>query len=158
MATQIADVATRFQRDRTGHAPQAVTVVFGEDTVVITLHGALSAAEKVLAQTAPGAALVQEYHRQLFASSSEALQLEIRRITGIEVSEAAAEVEPATGTVIHAFTTGTMVQVFHLARRLSAANFEHVDSVPRPFPSSPVDVNRLSTSVDTAADSTPTAL
>jgi hypothetical protein len=58
---------------------------------------------------------VQEFHRQLFINSSDSLRREIKRITGREVREAAAEVEPATGTVVHAFTTGTMVQVFLLA-------------------------------------------
>jgi len=120
MAQQIADAARAFQLQRTGHAPQSVTVVFGDDTLVITLHGALSPAEKVLARSAAGAAQVQEFHRQLFATSSAALQREIERITGLAVREAAAEVEPATGTVVHAFTTGTMVQVFHLAKPLLA--------------------------------------
>jgi uncharacterized protein YbcI len=120
IAGQIAAVASTFQRQRTGHAPQSVTVTFGDDTLVITLHGALSPAEQVMAQTTAGAALVQEYHRQLFAGSSEALRQEIKRITGLEVREAAAEIEPATGVVVHAFTTGTMVQVFHLAQRLLA--------------------------------------
>jgi uncharacterized protein YbcI len=40
-AQQIAVVASRLQAQRTGHAPQAVTVVFSEDTLVITLHEAL---------------------------------------------------------------------------------------------------------------------
>ena len=33
----------------------------------------------------------------------------------MEVREAAAEVETTTGAVVHAFTNGTMVQVFLLA-------------------------------------------
>jgi uncharacterized protein YbcI len=115
-ARQIADAASKFQQRQTGHAPQSVTVVLGEDTLVITLHGALSPAEKVLAQSAAGAAQVQEFHRQLFASSSEAFRREIKRIAGVEVVEAAAEVEPATGAVVHAFTNGTMVQVFLFAK------------------------------------------
>ncbi|HZL88642.1 MAG TPA: hypothetical protein VFB96_09740 [Pirellulaceae bacterium] len=45
---------------------------------------------------------------------------EIKRITGREVREAAAEVEPATGPVVHAFTTGTMVQIFLLAPSAAA--------------------------------------
>ena len=36
------------------------------------------------------------------------------------MGEAAAEVETTTGAVVHAFTTGTMVQVFQLAGRISA--------------------------------------
>ena len=38
------------------------------------------------------------------------------QITGRQVQQAAAEVEPATGAVVHAFTTGAMVQVFLLAK------------------------------------------
>ena len=109
---QIADAASAFQQQRTGHAPNAVTVVLSEDTLVVTLHGALTPAEKDLAQNPAGAARVQEFHRQLFSHSSDSLRQEIKRITGREVREAAAEVEPATGSVVHAFTTGTMVQVF----------------------------------------------
>jgi uncharacterized protein YbcI len=116
MTRQIAEAASSFQQRQTGHAPQSVTVVLGEDTVVITLHGALSPAEQVLAQTAAGAAQVQEFHRQLFATSSEAFRQEIKRIAGVDVREAAAEIEPATGAVVHAFTNGTMVQVFLFAK------------------------------------------
>ena len=65
-----------------------------------------------------GAAHVQEFHRQLFRNSADSLRKEIKRITGREVREAAAEVEPATGSVVHAFTTGTMVQVFLLAENV----------------------------------------
>jgi len=36
------------------------------------------------------------------------------------VGEAAAEIETTTGAVVHAFTTGTMVQVFQLAGTISA--------------------------------------
>jgi len=90
-------------------------VVLSADTLVITLHGALSAAERALARTAAGAAQVQEFHRQVFNNSSEPLRQEIKRITGVEVREAAAEVETTTGTVVQVFTTGTVVQVFLLA-------------------------------------------
>jgi uncharacterized protein YbcI len=115
VAEQVAEAARAFQQQRTGHSPKAVTVVLGEDTLVITLHEALSPAEKALARSAAGAAQVQEFHRQLFSSSAESLRQEIKRITGREVREAAAEVEATTGSVIQVFTTGTMVQVFQFA-------------------------------------------
>ena len=120
MAQQVAQAASAFQQQRTGHAPAVVTVVLSGDTLVVTLHQALSPAEKALAQSPAGAAQMQEFHRQLFASSADTLRQEIKRITGVEVREAAAEVEPKTGTVVHAFTTGTMVQVFLLAQSISA--------------------------------------
>lgn len=112
IAEQITDVVNTFQKQNTGHTPTSVSVVLGEDTLVITLHEALSPVEKALASTAEGAAQIQEFHRQLFAASSKKLCQEIQQITGREVREAVAEVEPKTGIIIHAFTTGTVVQVF----------------------------------------------
>ena len=116
MAQQIAQAAIAFEQRRTGnYVPKSVTVVLSEGTLVITLHDALSPAEKAMAQSPAGAAQLQEFHRQLFASSSDSLRQEINRITGMGVREATAEVEPASGAVVQAFTTGTVVQVFLLA-------------------------------------------
>jgi uncharacterized protein YbcI len=120
IAQQVARAANEFQLQRTGHAPESVSVVLSDQTLVITLHGALSPAEKDVAKSAAGAARVQEFHRQLFTNSAETLRQEIKRITGVEVSEANAEVETTTGTVVQVFTTGTMVQVFQLARSVPA--------------------------------------
>ena len=116
MAERIAQAAIAFEQRRTGnHVPKSVKVVLSEGTLVITLHEALSPAERVLAQSPAGAAQVQEFHRQLFANSSDTLRQEIKRITGMDVREATAEIEPASGAVVQAFTTGTVVQVFLLA-------------------------------------------
>ena len=123
VAQQIAQAALAFHEQGTGHAPKSVTVVLGADTLVVTLHGALSPAEQVLAKSAAGAAQVQKFHRQLFANSCEPLRQEIKRITGVDVREATAEVEPMTGTVVQVFTTGTMVQVFQLAQNVPADNW-----------------------------------
>ena len=111
---QLATVAKELQQERTGHPPKAVTVVIGDDMLVITLHDALSPAERLMSATAAGATNVQEFHRQLFAVSSAQLRDEIKRITGRTVREAAVEVEPVTGTVVHAFTSGDVVQIFQL--------------------------------------------
>lgn len=119
MAQQLARVARDFQEQRTGHAPSSVSVVLSENTLVITLYGALTPVERAMASNPAGAAKVQDFHRQLFANSSKALKDEIKRITGVDVREAIAEVETSTGTVVHAFTSGAMVQVFLLAEEIS---------------------------------------
>ena len=116
MAREIAQAVMAFQLRMTGHAPKAVTVVLSHDTLVVTLHEALSPAEKDMAKNPAGAAQVQEFHRQLFVNSSQALREEVKRITGVEVREAVAEVEPLTGTVVQAYTSSAMVQVFRLAQ------------------------------------------
>lgn len=76
-----------------------------------------------MATSPAGAMKVQEFHRQLFASSDGTLRKEIKRITGVDVREATAEVETVTGTVIHAFTSGTVVQVFLMAKRVPATQW-----------------------------------
>ena len=123
VARQIAQAAIAFQKQRTGSEPKSVAVVLSGDTLLITLHGALSPAEQALAQSPAGAARVQEYHKQLFDSSADTLRKEIKRITGVEVREATAEVETTSGTVVQVFTTGTMVQVFLLARDVPAGSW-----------------------------------
>jgi uncharacterized protein YbcI len=116
IAEQIAQAAIAFEQRRTGnYVPKSVSVVLSEGTLVITLHEALSPAEREMAKTPAGAAKVQEFHRQLFATSSDSLRQEINRITGMKVREAAAELEPASGAVVQAFTTGNVVQVFLLS-------------------------------------------
>jgi uncharacterized protein YbcI len=119
-AQQIALAARAFERRRTGQAPESVNVVLNEDTLVITLHGALSPAEKVLAKTPEGAAQVREYHRRLFDSSCDSLRREIKKITGVEVREASVEVETTAGAVVQTLASGAVVQVFLLARSVPA--------------------------------------
>jgi uncharacterized protein YbcI len=120
VAREIADAAVTFEEQQTGRAPKSVTVVLSGKTLVVTLHGALSRAEHALAKSPRGAARMQEFHRQLFAGSADSLRQEIKRITGVDVREATAEIEPTTGTVVKVFTTGTKVQVFLLARGVAA--------------------------------------
>jgi uncharacterized protein YbcI len=130
MAEQVAHAVRDFQVQRTGHAPKSVTVVLSEGTLVITLHEALSPAEKALSQTAEGAAQVRDFHRELFQNSVGPLRAEIERITGVAVREAAAEVEPTSGAVVQVFTSGTMVQVFQLAGGLSAEAWNGSEGEP----------------------------
>jgi uncharacterized protein YbcI len=111
---ELAEIALSMQAERTGHSPKAVTVVASDETVVVTMHEALTPAEKMLARTAAGASQVEDYHRALFAVSCEALRQEIQRLSGRKVREAAVVLEPATGAIVHAFTSGTVVQIFQL--------------------------------------------
>jgi uncharacterized protein YbcI len=111
---ELAGIALAMQTERTGHTPKAVTVVASDETVVVTLHEALTPAEKMLARTESGASKVEDYHRALFAVSCDELRKEIQRLTGRRVREAAVVVEPATGAIVHAFTSGTLVQIFQL--------------------------------------------
>jgi uncharacterized protein YbcI len=76
-AQQIALAASSFQQKRTGRVPKSVAVVLSNDMLVITLHEALSPAEKALAQSPAGAIQVQEFHRQLLNNAADDLRREI---------------------------------------------------------------------------------
>jgi uncharacterized protein YbcI len=130
IAERIARAASALEHERTGRYPKSVLVVLSDDLLVITLHGALSAAEKQLCKTPAGAAQVEELHRHLFAISSESLRREIRRITGVEVLEASAGVETPTGTVVQIFSSGAIVQVFLLAHSLPPATWRGPGDLP----------------------------
>ena len=119
MAQQVAQAAIDFQLQRTGYAPSSAKTLLSQDTLVITLDGALTPAEKAMAASPAGAERLQEYHRKLFASSAESMLQEIKRITGVEVREASAEVDARTGVVMHTFVSGRMVLVFVLSQNLS---------------------------------------
>jgi hypothetical protein len=121
VSKELADIALAMQSERTGHTPKAVTVVASDETVVVTLHEALTPAEKVLARTEAGASKVEDYHRALFAVSCNELRREIQRLTGRKVREAAVVMEPASGALVHAFPSGTMVQIFQLEPFAAAA-------------------------------------
>lgn len=123
MAERIAQAARDFLRRTADRVCESVTVALSDDTLVITLRGALTPAEQALARTTEGAARVQNFHRQLFASSAASLRAQIARITGVAVREAAAEVDSVGGPSVQVFTTGTMVQVFQLAERIVPAHF-----------------------------------
>ncbi len=113
IAEQIGHAASAFEQIRTGHVPKSVTVVLSEDTLVVTLRGVLTRAERVLANTQEGAGWVREYHRRLLMSSSSSLLDEIKRITGLPAREST--IEGATvpmfeiGAVVHIFILGTAI-------------------------------------------------
>jgi uncharacterized protein YbcI len=133
MAQQIAQAAIAFEQRRTGnHVPKSVTVIMSEGTLVITLHDALSPAERTMVKNPAGAAKVQEFHRQMFATSSDSLRQEIKRITGMDVREARAEIEPASGAIVQAFTTGAVVQVFQLSGRAPTESWSENGSGSHP--------------------------
>lgn len=116
VAKQIAEAASAFEHRRTGHVPNSVTVIVSAETLVITLHGALSRAERDMATTPEGAAKIQEFHRMLFAVSADSLRQEIERITGTEVRHVDGSIESAA--VVPVFAAGSIVQVFILADKL----------------------------------------
>jgi len=119
LAAQIGRAAMRLEQQRTGLTPKSVTVLLCDESLVIVLHGALSPAERAVAQDAAGATRLQALHEGLFAGASEQLREEIRRITGLSVRSSSDGGGSEANAVIRVFPTGTVVQVFLLSGRVS---------------------------------------
>src|SRR4051812_19010624 len=100
MAQRLAQAARDFQQQQAGAVAKAVTVVVSGDTLVITLHEALSPAERELAQSGAGASRVRESHQQWFNTASNELRQQVKRITGVDVCEATVDVETLTGAIV----------------------------------------------------------
>ena len=132
-AQQVAEAAFAAEHLRTGHDPESVRVVLGADTVVITVYGALSPAERALGAEPEGAARVREFHRHLFATSCADLRRQIERIVGVPVREASAELPTASDATLSVFTTGTVVQVFLLAGPVPSAMNSAGERFGNPF-------------------------
>jgi uncharacterized protein YbcI len=111
---KIARAARVFEKRRTKHGREWVAIFMNEDTIVIALHSSLTAVEKAVAQSQAGAAQVREFHRQLFGNISATLLRKIKSITGMEVRDTSAEIEPTTGSVVQVFTTDTLGEEFLL--------------------------------------------
>jgi len=124
IVNQLARVASELQQQRTGHAHGVVNAILSGDTLVVRFDDALTAAELALSRDPSGACQVQEFHRQLFLNSPEPMRQKIKQITGREVREATAEIESKSGSITHAFTTGTMVQVYLLTPDGNSTNVE----------------------------------
>jgi uncharacterized protein YbcI len=120
MTAQVAHTVRDFQQQRTGHTPKSVTVVLSEGVMLVTLHEALTPAEIILCQTDKGLARLRDFHRDSIRASLGPLGTEIERIAGVALQEVVADIEPATGDIVHIFTTGTLLQVFKLTGCLSA--------------------------------------
>jgi len=84
------------------------------------VYGPTAASEEERIDLSAGIAWFGEI---LSNDSADWLRQEIKRITGVEVREAKAEIETTTGTVVQVFTTGTVVQVFLLASGIPAVTW-----------------------------------
>ncbi|QDT62499.1 hypothetical protein SV7mr_50470 [Stieleria bergensis] len=131
LTQQVARVAGAMQQKRTGVAPTAVNAILSGNTLVVTLDDALSPAEQALLRTPQGAAQVQEFHRQLFASSSTSIREKIKTITGRDVREATAEIDTGTGVIAHTFKSSVMVQVYLLSPELDSYKGSDRESMER---------------------------
>lgn len=105
---KIAQETGAFEQRCTNQEREWAVVFLNEETLVIVLHGSLTATENTAAQSPAGLAQIQEFHRQLFADDSAILFQKIKNITGLGICDTAVEIDPMIGSVVLLFTTDTV--------------------------------------------------
>ena len=119
IASQMADAAKAFQQHCMGHPVRESLVVLNDDMLVFTYYNSLSPSEVALVRSPQGTARVQEFHKRIFYGSAHLLVKEIHRITGVEVKESNVAIEPSNDPEAEPLVSGTVVQAFRLAKKIS---------------------------------------
>lgn len=115
-ARRIAEAVKNFELEFEGFLIRDITVVVVSRTLIIVFEGGLNALERTLAQSASGAAQVEEFHQRLFSRGPRTLWSEIQRVLGLEPAAAAEDDPHAPMSCVKVFTSGTVVHVCPLAQ------------------------------------------
>ncbi|MFM8635571.1 MAG: Na-translocating system protein MpsC family protein [Planctomycetia bacterium] len=114
LARQVALATGSFEHLLLGRAPTSVSVVAHDEWMVVNVHESLSPLERRLARDEAGRTRVQEYHRELFESTLDALRDHVRQATGVTLQSGMAHVEPATGSLLKTLSTHATIELFLL--------------------------------------------
>jgi uncharacterized protein YbcI len=104
MAKRIALAAMVYEHRVTGRVPEIVTVVLGDDAVIIKACRSLAQTKAEMVKSSDCAVQLRESQRIPFNIACEPLRCEIGQITGVEVREAVAEVESSIGIGVKVFS------------------------------------------------------
>ncbi|QEL19858.1 Na-translocating system protein MpsC family protein [Limnoglobus roseus] len=99
---KIAQTVREIERRHMRHRRDWVAVFLNEETVVIAVHGILTAAESAIADTS---AELREFQQRLFANI--ALVQRIESLSGMGVLDTTVELDPTTGDLALLFRTDT---------------------------------------------------
>jgi uncharacterized protein YbcI len=98
------------EKQQTSYGRRWQAVFLNEETMVIAIHGCLTAVEKVLTQNPVGAFQARKFSQHHFANIAAFLTGRIKGITGMEVIATTVEIEPTTGSVVLIFKTDTVAE------------------------------------------------
>jgi len=118
LARQVARAAATFEHRLLGRGPRSISVVAGEDWMVVSLHERLSPVECRIAAAARGASRVRGFHREVFDGTLDAFVEHVGRTTGVTLQSGVIDVDASTGSVLKTFTTRRDIDLFLLGQGL----------------------------------------
>lgn len=118
LARQVAQAAGTFENMLLHRVPRSVSIVAGEDWMVLHLQEHFDATERGLAASCDGRRRVEAFHHELFEGSLHFLRSHVRRATGVVLQGAVAHVDARHGTVVKTLSTHPSVDLFVLGAGL----------------------------------------
>ena len=94
---EITQAVVKFEKDYLGHGPLDARTFFVGDMVLIRLRGILTAADRKLAETIDGQALVKESRRKLFETSRQFFNEMVEQIIGCKLVSFHTDMSTKTG-------------------------------------------------------------
>lgn len=110
---EITQALVRFEKEYLGHGPVDARTFFINDMVLIRLRGVLTAADRKLAETLEGQALVKETRRKLFETSRLVFDEMIEKIIGCKLISFHTDMSAKTGERVIVLTVSTNLDTLY---------------------------------------------
>ena len=110
---EITQALVRFEKEYLGHGPVDARTFFINDMVLIRLRGVLTAADRKLAETLEGQALVKETRRKLFETSRLVFDEMIEKIIGCKLISFHTDMSAKTGERVIVLTVNTNLDTLY---------------------------------------------
>jgi len=100
---EVAEAVMRFHVDLLAITPLGMSVDMHGHSLVVTLEGVSSPAEKELARDGRARELLEKFHRGVFDAARASLDAAVERIVGRRVERSRLSVDPQTGDSVILF-------------------------------------------------------
>ena len=112
LSTTLAEAIRKFEEEEMAVRPAQVTVMIGEELVLVHLKGVLSPSEQALARTDIGQAVLLRFNTLLFNSGSDpSITEQVSKALEREVIDVMTSLSPLTGSLIVVFSLGKRLDV-----------------------------------------------
>lgn len=102
----IIDVVSRFESQAMAFRPESVSASLADPNLIVTLRGAIPAAERNYAQERPPRELLERLYREVFDAAKAELEAAIADILGRVVRGSRIAIDPELGDAILVFVLG----------------------------------------------------
>jgi len=101
---KIVEAVSHFERDQMSIIPESISINFHPRSLMVSLMGNLSPAEKSYARDARGSRLLEKFYRELFNAAKPVLEKEVAGILGRSAQRCSLSIDPESGGMVILFS------------------------------------------------------